>query len=419
MENNIALQNKIARPLDGAENSRAFTGIDHCIQVLCFISILLIGADRWGIDIGVNLRIDQFFLALLTIFLVLRGGYRWTWNLWIVVFLISSLVATLFAYNFVRGAAFYFSILYNVVFLFYAFQSYVRLYGLKKLVQVFRCTMYVQFVIMLMQVGLKIVMNFELPFLPSYGEYFGVPRFSLWFYEPSYLATYLSIWFTFSLYMLLIGKTRSYWIDTVMALLMLLLSTASTGFIAIILACIVVYVLWVLKGVTWQKLLFPILVVVAFIIFRFAFENIYTVFFERLFNQSLDSVSGGRISLWAETWKVFTENPIFGVGPGNYGLYLGQDAGKVPSNVTLDLLATVGIVATVAFYALTFMLCYRAYRVHKEVNSEETRMLVALAVSLVIFTIVLQANQGYLRLYHWMMFGILSGGVCHCKQINK
>lgn len=394
----------------------ASSTMDLVIHAFCFISVLLIGADIWGLDVGVNLRYDQVFLGILTILLVINQKYRFTWNPWIALFLVASFVSTLFAVSIVRGAMFYFSIVYNVVFLFYAFESYVRAYGLRKFISIFRATMYVQFIIMALQVLLKLGLGFEFSFLPSYGEHMGVPRFSLWFYEPSYLVTYLCFWFALSLYMFLIEGKKRYLKDILMALVMFLMATSTTGFLGIALSCAVIYVIWIVKGFTAKKLIFPCIVLLGFLVFRFGFSSIYEVFFARLFNQSLDSASGGRISAWLETWQVFIKNPLFGVGPGNYGLYLGKDAGTVPSNVTLELMSTVGIFATIAFYGLTISLCVRSKRLYRSVKSKNSALLVACAVGLIIFTIILQANQGYLRLYHWLFFGIMSGGLF---QIEK
>lgn len=402
-----------------ARKEAASSTMDQVIHAVCFISVLLIGADIWGLDIGVNLRYDQIFLCILSILLVINQKYRFTWNAWIAVFLGAGLVSTLFAVSFVRGSMFYFSMVYNVVFLYYAFESYVRAYGLRKFISIFRKTMIVQFFILIFQVLLKLGTGHELSFLPSYGEHMGVPRFSLWFYEPSYFVTYLSFWFALSLYMFLIQGRRGYLKDILMSIVMFLLAASTTGFLAIALSCVIVYVIWLLKGFSARKLVFPCVVLLGFLIFRFGFSSIYEVFFARLFNQSLDSASGGRISAWLETWQVFIKNPLFGVGPGNYGIYLGKDAGTVPSNVTLELMATVGIFAAIAFYGLTISLCVRTRRIYCLEKSKNCALLAACVVGLIIFTIILQANQGYLRLYHWMFFGIISGGVHQYQVIVK
>ena len=388
-----------------------YTFLDSCIQLFAFISILLIGADKWGIDIGINLRLDQVFLCVLALLIFLKNGFRLTFNLWIVLFLLFTFFSTLFAVSLFRGVLFYCSIVYNVIFVFYLFSNYVKLYGLSKFLHLFRLSLYWQFVILVLQYVLKTVLNYELPILPSYGEYGGVFRFNLWFYEPSYLATYLSFWFTLSLYMLLIGRDKSYWKDILMGLSMFLISTSTTGFVSIALACIIVYFIWILKCFTPQKLIFPVIVLFGLLIFRLAFPNIFEVYVGRLFDRSLNDASGGRIAGWAETWDVFCQNPLFGVGPGNYGLYLSGNAELVPSNVTLELMATVGILATIAFYGLTVSLFVKAVKLNRKLHNQISIILVGCSVALIVFTIILQVNQGYLRLYHWMFFGFINGSL--------
>ena len=393
--------------------------LDSFIHLFAFISILLIGSDKWGIDVGVNLRLDQLFLVILSVLLFLKNGFYFSYNLWIISFLLFSFISVLFAVSMFRGALYFCSIIYNVIFLFYGFTNYIKLYGIKRFIRLFRMTLYVQFAILLLQFLLKAVFDYELSVLPSYGEHLGVLRFNLWFYEPSYLATYLSFWFALSLYMFLIERNRGYWKDILMVLAMFLISTATTGFLAIILVCVTVYLIWICKSFSLNKLIFPCIVLIGFIIFRVAFSSVYEVFFGRLFDQSLDSASGGRISAWKETWEVFLQAPLFGVGPGNYGLFLGEEAGTVPSNVTLELMATLGIFATLAFYGLSLSLCIRAFIFHSRIRSESSALLAGCAIGLLIFTVVLQANQGYLRLYHWMFFGILNGGLIQLKGRYK
>ena len=144
------------------------------------------------------------------------------------------------------------------------------------------------------------------------------------------------------------------------------------------------------------------------ILFVIIFNNIFEVFVKRLFVNSLDSSSGGRITQWKETFIVFKENPLFGIGGGNYGSYLGMENNYVPSNVTLELMAVHGIFSTIAFYGLTVSLFIRGIKVYK-CSRGKYKTLIAYCVALVIFTIVLQFNKGYLRLYHWMIFGVLDG----------
>lgn len=386
--------------------------LDAFIHFFCFLSLLFIGADRFGMEIGgVNFRIAQIFLAIFVFLMIVKGNFRLTKNLWVVAFVLFSALSTLFAFSFVRAFAFWLSIVYNVFFLFYGICSYIQCYGLERLIGIFRASCFVQFAVLLVQLSLTVLFHYELPFMPSYGYYMGVPRFQIWFYEPSYFATFLSFWFALACMKLIVYGERRYVSDLICGLIMFLISTSTSGFLAIAFVIVTTYLVWIKRKITLKKLIFPLLVLVLFLVFRFGFSSIYDLFFARLFENSLNDASGGRIERWAETWKVFLENPIFGVGPGCYGLYLGGDTSLVPTNVTLDLMATVGILGFVAFYGLTLSLIVRAFRLHRRAKTKDTRTLLCLAYALFVFTVILQTNQGYLRLYHWAFFGILWGGI--------
>lgn len=384
--------------------------LDSITHLFCFLSVLFIGADIIGVNLGVNFRLVQLFLIVLTILLFVNKKYYVTFNLWIFLFLIISLLSTLFGINIRRGILYYCWIIYNTFFIFYAMSSYIKAYGLKKFIDIFRKTCYVQFGIFCLQYVLKVIVGFEFSFLPNYGYVFNIPRFKLWFYEPSYLATYLVFWLSISFYCFLIGKDKGCFKDITMCLIMLILSTSTTGFLGIAFVICGVYLLWLLKGLTLKKILFPFIVLLLLGIVYLVFKDIFDFFVGRLFTSSLDSASGGRVRGWTETYQVFLENPLFGVGPGNYGLYLGKNANYVPSNATLEMMATVGLFATIAFYALTIQLIWKAFKSYKK-HDKESILLVACAVGLLIFTIILQANQNFLRLYHWMFLGVIYGAV--------
>lgn len=389
--------------------------LDFFIDFFCFLSVLLIGADRWGFSaLDVNFRIDQVFLCIFAVLIAVKGEFRITRNLWVIAFAFFSLFSTVFAVSFSRGLLFYFSIIFNIVFLFYTFANYVRIYGLARFIDLWRKTCYVMFLVLFAQFFLKVVFNYEFSFMPGYGEFKDIPRFQIWFYEPSYLATYLSVWFSVAFYMWLIEKRRGYLLDIVLALIMFVISTSTTGFIAIALAVAVIYFVWLARGVDLKKILFFVGIVMLLVLFRVVFSDIYEVFIGRLFNSSLNTASGGRVDGWKESFHVFAQNPFFGVGAGNYGIYLGEGTEYVPTNVTLDLLATLGIFGTVAFYGLTVSLIYHALKVPKDSANRE--LTVALALGLIVFTVVLQVNQGYLRLYHWLFFGVLWGAILQAKQ---
>ncbi len=373
-----------------------------------FLSTLFIGADLFGVDVGVNLRLDQIFLFIATFLLIISNKYRIRRNASIIVFMVFTFISLLFAINHTRAIIFYFSIVFNVFLIMYMYSNYIIYYGYKKMIKMFRITCYTQFGILVMQYILKIFFNFEIPFMETYGYYMGIPRFRLWFHEPSFLGIYLIFWHALSWYMALINKNKSYIKDIVIGLVMLLITTSTSGYIGAAFSMAMVYIIWICRRVTIKKLLFPVIFIIIFIVFRFVFADVYNVFIGRLFSGSLNSASGGRIEAWKETIKVFKENIPFGCGPGCYGLYLGEDAGYVPSNVTLELLATLGIFSTIAFYSITVALVVRSYKCYKKYG---VKLLNAMTFALIVFTLLLQINQGYLRLYHWMFFGMIDGSI--------
>lgn len=389
--------------------------LDVLIHVFCFFSVLLIGADKWGIDVGVNIRIDQFIILIFFLLMFFRTDLILTQSFSLFFFVIFTFISAILSLNKILGFSYYFSIIYNVIFLFFSFSNYIRKYGLLRLINILRLSLYVQFFLLILQYSLKVLLNYEIPILPAYGEYMGVPRFNLWFYEPSYLSTYLSFFLMVSAYMVMIVGDKSYLFDLFVCFIMIFISTASTGFVALAMVFVVVFYMWIKRGINLKKIITILAMIVALAIFAIIFSDTLNVFVGRLFEGNLSGASGGRIGAWGETLKVWFERPLFGVGPGNYGEYFGKDNSYVPSNITLELMATLGLPATICFYALTVSLVFKAIKINKKQKTYLSSLLYACALALIIFTIILQINQGYLRLYHWMFFGILSGGINSLK----
>ena len=396
--------------------SKIATSLDFLTHALCFISVLLIGADTWGINIGINLRLDQIFLTLLTLCLIINRGYRLRANYSLIAFLALTLLSSFFAFSVLRGFIFYLSIVYNTFLIFYCFSSYITMYGLNKLINIARKTIYIQAIIIIIQFVLKVTVGLSIPIFRDYGYYFGIPRFCIWFYEPSFFANYFVFWSAFAFYNLFVNKNRDFLLDVVLCTIAIFLSTSATGYIGFALGLFVAYLIWISKDITSKKLMILLLVIALGIIAYFVFQNVFEVFIGRIFNSNLNSASGGRVEGWEESYNVYKENILLGVGPGNYGLYLGQDSGYVPSNVTLELMATTGIFGTIAFYLITIGQVFKVYRLNKNLNNNASHLLASLAFAIVIFTIILQVNQGYLRLYHWMFLGMIEGGYYYVKD---
>ena len=194
------------------------------------------------------------------------------------------------------------------------------------------------------------------------------------------------------------------------------MTTSSTGYVGVALVIATVYLIWIARSISIKKILVLSLIIGLIVAFRFIFRSVFDVFIGRIFENGLESASGGRIQGWAEAYAVYQDHILFGVGPGNYGLYLVNDTSYLPSNVTLELLSTTGIFATIAFNMITFSYLIRTILINRKLHSNLSHTLVASVFALLMFTIILQVNQGYLRLYHWMFFGTIEGIIALAKK---
>ena len=113
------------------------------ISFFMLLSTLLIGADLWAIKIGISIRIDQFFLVISAILMIIYNKFYIRKNIHIFLFVILSGISVIFAFNFTRGLLFYFSILFNVIFLFYLYSNYVTYFGVKKILELYRKTIFI------------------------------------------------------------------------------------------------------------------------------------------------------------------------------------------------------------------------------------------------------------------------------------
>lgn len=124
-------------------------------------------------------------------------------------------------------------------------------------------------------------------------------------------------------------------------------------------------------------------------------------------------------------WGVFLEHPFFGVGLGGYPPHLLEQAltrstpfsnldfsntGNPfkllePMNVGTEILASLGIIGTIAFLALIalfFLRIKQGYRV-------DSTMSLALLLSVIVMGVALQFNQGILRTYVWVHLALAFG----------
>lgn len=122
------------------------------IDILAFLSTLLIGADRLGIHAGgVQLKLVQVFLLFLGIRLLFKNNWKIIVPSVAVAFAFFSLCSVLFSKYINRAILYYSNIFFNVFINFTAFTLYLKLRGIDTFIKIYRITMYIQFFLMVIQ----------------------------------------------------------------------------------------------------------------------------------------------------------------------------------------------------------------------------------------------------------------------------
>ncbi|WP_291943902.1 O-antigen ligase family protein [Cetobacterium sp.] len=241
-------------------------------------------------------------------------------------------------------------------------------------------------------------MNIVIPLFQN-DTYKGIFRPSLWFYEPSYLATYFSFYIGISLVRYTFNKR--YKKDLLFSWFCTALTTSSTGFISI---GISMFFLVLLQNSLYKKIKTFLLVLVSgvllFIIVAIIKFDILKIFLGRLFTEGIKTSSGVRVLGMIEALEVFKKFFILGIGANSYENY--HITGSPVTNVTLEILTNLGIIG---FFCFGYFFYY-LYSIYKNKYSVEIKMM---WISFLLFLIVLQANQNYMRLYMWVHIGIFIG----------
>ncbi|MGU9324755.1 O-antigen ligase family protein [Clostridium perfringens] len=377
---------------------KGFTRID----CLIFINMILIGSDIFSFRIlGSTIRVVQFILLLTTFFMFLKNKYRITNIFSILLFLISNMISTINSYDKISSLLYVIWTIFNYLFVFCLFYSWTRNKSNKFVYNLWRKTFLIQGFLIICQFVLELI---GIKILNS-QNYFGIPRPALWFYEPSYLATYFVIFFVISFYMFINTQEKMYRNDTILSIIFLVFITSSTGFIGIIIGFLICILFTKQKIIKKSKNILKslIIIIICAMISYKLYPKIFEIFIGRLFKDGLVISSGNRMIGWKEALNVFRDNMLLGVGPDAYQAYTGSLI--PPTNVTLEILCYLGLLGLVTFIIFIISILRNSLIEIKEFDVISK----AIFVSFLVFLIILQFNQNYLRLYMWMLLGIIAG----------
>jgi O-antigen ligase len=289
------------------------------------------------------------------------------------------------------------------------------------------------------QILLPFIIGEKTPLVMQWWQRYSLARINVFSYEPSYFATYmlmgLFVWF-------ILWIRRSDFINykglTLIAIgIIIFLSSSRIGWIGIILMAVyglieLIGYYSVKKQFTKQNAKF----FVSFILISvFAVTFLLIIInnperFDFLFKgtglfDTADYSYSMRNERAVETFEVFLDRPInilFGVGPGGVGAYMINNPGKFgiavegfekiwstePSNITAELLASVGIIGLIIFVWFIAIIFKRLWNLYRNNNLIKKYRVICLALfwGLVMELAILQFNQNYLRPYLWLHIGI-------------
>ena len=383
------------------------------IDFLFFLSMLFIGSDIFSISIsGSTVRIIQFLLLIITFIYLLNKKYRLSNIFTLILFLISNILSTFVSVNQKASILYILWTIFNYMFIFCLFYSWTIRKSNTFIYNIWRRTFIIQGWLIIIQFLFGV---FGVNLLSS-QNYLGIPRPALWFYEPSYLATYFIIFFTISMFMYMSTQEKKYRNDTILSIIFIGFITSSSGFIGVgigFILCIIfvkIPILNKMKGVMKAICIFLMCSISVY----FIYPRIFDIFLGRLFREGLVVSSGDRMYGWDIAFNIFKNHEIFGIGPNAYQTYTGLST--PPTNVTLEILCYLGVLGIITFSIFIISIIIKGRKNIEKFGCENKLLGKAIILSFIVFVIVLQFNQNYLRLYMWMHMGIIAG--LSNKKIN-
>lgn len=355
---------------------------------LCYITLfILLSADRLAFVYKPTIRVSQVFYPIA--FLYLAKGIKLCFSdvAWFFVLLLYCVTGEIWTYNFFKTSLYILWLIYNYLFvylLFYVYSSKLLKENVLEKDELFLlpCRIYVIICIIILVLN---TINHNLVRFFTAG--FSSSRVCFLSYEPSYTALFLSPYCALVFYKYATEKVNAmHYVD--FALLVGAFIAIKSSTLAMALAFSMTAIL--ISKISFRRLL--VFLVILFAALYIIYMNQYASFFlTRLFERGIVASGQGRYETMVNTtMKVFRENLFLGVGLAGYGSYIGI-GWYVATNVTVEMLAELGIIGTSIF--VIWLL--------PSIPREKKFLFIA-----AIFFMTYQGNQNYMRLYFWAYLGI-------------
>lgn len=386
-----------------------------------FLSLLFIGADRFALHVGITLRVVFPVMMVAFGFLYLQKGQDIAFNRPLgILFSLLAIVGCLSSLKSIEPAK---SIGYTIWVLFDFFVIVALAYNFSKHYPP-RLVLSIWFLVFRFH-ALLMALEMAANILRHHAQ-----RPQVWFYEPSYLAIFMTGYFGASLYLLL-EKGRRHLPDMCVATGAILAMGSATGIFGMLLAVLfnIVVARQRLKLILFSLLIGAVFFAILYAFFQntpyyylivgFLFEGrgaVIDIVLDRAGNRWLRLLIG---------LSAFQHNPWLGVGIGGDSAYMearpipegalpyvhpwsDADLGQPFCNIFVEVLGTMGILGFIPFICI---FAYAGLQLARQLRArtDEAVMAAALFVGFFSTVMALQLDGTMLRYYLWSPLGLALG----------
>lgn len=422
-------------PLDAAViGQRSLVALlkTDAVALFVFLSLLLIGADRFGLRAG-GMTLRAVFPVLLAAcsLLYLRLTNDITYNkIVMALFLlwgVAGAASTVESYDAVKSVGYTIWVLFDFFVIVTLYYNYARYQPPAETLSLW----FLVFRIHCLMIGLEVVRNALVGSLAT--------RPYLWFYESSYLAVFMTAYFGSALYMLL-THGRRFLFDFCLATMSMLLVASATGIFGILFSILINFI----AARQRVKLIFGALLVgglfggILFLFFRGTLYYDLTLGFllSGHGGDALDLIlgrAGNRAVRVLVGWQAFLEHPWLGIGIGADNAYMDKnpypdtawhyihawtdlDVGQPFCNVFVSVLGSTGILGFIPFMGIILYAAALAVRqIHQRRATEATAVLIGFFCILA----ALQLDGTVQRYYLWSPLGLALGMAAYKPQKSQ
>ena len=411
------------------------------LYVFLFLFFVTLHADQLSVHISIfNFRLNNLLALILGVvfFCFFKTGvleFKKEIAVGVIAFLFVSALSSFFSIYGYRTRFYLCFAGFTVLFYFLLPYLMMMFFDEKKLLKVYWLSFCVVGLYACGQLVLSMA-GINDPAMRQRMMFFGRPNALA--YEPSYYALYMAPYTFFINSMAIVGGQKDKKTDVskiIWANIFFIVSTSTGVLYAYMVFAVITFLLmsshvrqFSLKN-TKRFLAFLAICLIVLLFGSIFMEDFFAASFFKFFIAGTQHHSF--LLRWqglVDSWNVFLENPVFGVGLGGIAPYtakmLGHNISVVdikkfePMNVTMELFASLGIVGVLSCLAL-FIMYYKSYKRAREnpcVDKYEKNVVFSLFVSTLVMLVVLQFNAGLFRTYIWVHIAITWA---YMNKINK